>query len=212
MQRVILLLSALALAAAQAQSPQIITNSSFEELGLRGFPADWERVGAEASVTDDAHSGKRALRFVRPVDAKRETGLNREWKAHSGEQGKMLDVLKGGIRFWYKARSADDCRMFVYLIPMNEEPLEGTGSQRAMFEVPATHVGDGKWHEGALRYDFTDNDKVKWVHVSVRLRGGPGEMLFDDVTWVEKVGPQMQLVKPRIWEIKSSGGRQCLVV
>ncbi len=211
--RTICLIAALALASLgsiAAPAEEVISNPSFEVLDADGLPKDWQRVGAQVEPTTDAHSGKRALRFVRPAEnATRETGLNRDWTPHNGEQGKMLAKLKGGIRFWYKAVRAEDCRMAVYVIPMSADPIENTGARRATYEIPASHVGDGQWHEAALKYDFTDNDKAKWVHVAVRLQGGAGEMLFDDVKWVEKVGPQIALVKPRIWEIKASGGKQC---
>ena len=193
------------------QAGEIISNPSFETLRPDGFPQDWERVGRIVEVSDDAHTGKHALRFERPQDAKSETGLNRTWKQSSGQQGKMLAVLKGGIRFWYKAMRSDKCRLMVYLIPMNATPLERTDSKRAAFEVPSRHVGDGQWHEGALKYDFTDDPKAKWVHVSVRLVGGPGEMLFDDVRYVERVGPQLTLAKPRVFEEPGSKGERCTV-
>ena len=196
---------------AAAWPQQIISNPGFETIGPKGFPADWEPVGQTASATRTAHNGQYALRFVRKEGPSRETGLNREWKAHSGSQGKMLSVLKGGIRFWYKAVSARDCHLRVYVIPMSEAPIEGTGSKRADFDVPAHHVGDGQWHEGALKYDFTDNPKVKWAHVAVRLVGAAGEMLFDDVRWVERVGPQIALAKPRLFEVPGSAGEQCMV-
>ena len=37
----------------------------------------------------------------------------------------------------------------------------GTGEPRTTFTVPPDHVGDGQWHEGVLRFDFTAAPKVK---------------------------------------------------
>ncbi len=213
MRRLVIPFAAAAALLCDAALPaQPVTNGGFETLGPSGFPADWEPVGAQVEVSRDAHSGRRALRFVRPENAKTETGLNRAWKPRSGEQGKMLAELKGGVRFWYKAVRSDGCRMVVYVIPMTSDPIERTGSRRAEFVIPASRVGDGRWHEGALKYDFTDNPKVKWVHVSVRLQRGPGEMLFDDVRWVRKVGPRIALLKPRAYETPGGDGRSALVL
>ena len=123
------------------------TNGSFETLSQGGFPADWEPVGqtVEVATGKDARTGKRALRMVRAADAKSpETGLNRAWKAHSGQRGAMIDRLRGGIDFWYKAVSADAAQLRIYAIPMTAEPIEKTKSPRATFIVPPAQVGDGQ--------------------------------------------------------------------
>jgi len=204
-------LTCLCLLAALSPAQEVLTNGGFEQLRPDGFPADWQQVGSVVGVSRDAHSGEHALRFERKPEAKGLCGLNRRWSAHSGEQGTMIDRLKGGIRFWYKAPRSDGCHMSVYIIPMSADPLENTGSPRAEYAVPPNHMGDGEWHPGVLRYDFTDNRRVKWLHVSVRLRDGAGELLFDDVRWVEKVGAVMQLVKPRLFEVRASGGKEATV-
>ncbi len=202
------LVIALSAACAAAENP--CTNGSFETLDEKGFPVDWGAVGQTVEISDDAHSGKRSLRMARAAETETpETGLNRAWKPDSGEQGKMIGRLKGGIDFWYKAVSADRATLRVYAIPMNAEPKEGTGSQRATFTVPEHHVGDGEWHRAKLRYDFTDNEKVRWVHFAARIVGAAGELLLDDVAYVEKVGPLVRFGKARLDEDPRRPGRRC---
>ena len=191
------------------QTPNPISNGGFEELQPNGFPVDWEAVGQTVEVTTKAHAGNRALRFVRTKETKvAETGLNRRWRLDSGEQGAMLDRLKGGITFWYQAVSAKDTKLTVQVIPMSAKPIEDTGEARAMFTVPAEHVGDGQWHQGWLKYDFTGNAKVKWLHVGARLLGDEGELLLDDFAWVERVGPLLRITKLTLTEDKQKPGER----
>ncbi|MFW6163118.1 MAG: hypothetical protein ACODAJ_10155, partial [Planctomycetota bacterium] len=202
-------LALLALPGLAAENP--CTNGSFERLDEDGFPADWEAVGQTVEASSDAHSGQRSLRMLRTAETEsRETGLNRAWTPDSGERGKMIARLKGGIDFWYKALAAEDATLRVYVIPMNAEPKEGTGSQRATFVVPRQHVGDGQWHHGRLAYDFTDNEKVRWVHISARVAGTAGGLLLDDVSYVERVGPLVRFGKARLDEDAKQPGRRCV--
>lgn len=195
------------------QEPNPVTNGSFEELGPKGFPVDWEPVGETVGVSKDAHSGKYSLRMVRTPETKTtETGLNRAWQAHSGQQGAMLSQLKGGILFWYKAVSASEgTQLNIYVIPMSARPLEDTGEPRTVFTVPAHHIGDGQWHWGALKYDYTGSPKVKWVHVSARIVGRAGELLLDDVRYVPQIGPWVRVQEVRLEEDSQSPGSRCTV-
>ncbi|MCS7254384.1 MAG: hypothetical protein RMK18_08305 [Armatimonadota bacterium] len=195
----------------QEQNP--VTNGGFEELGPDGFPVDWAPVGETVVVSRDAHSGKYSLRMVRTQKTKTvETGLNRAWQPHSGQRGAMLSQLKGGILFWYKAVSAyEGTQLNIYIIPMSARPLEDTGEPRAVFTVPAHHIGDGKWHLGALKYDYTGNPKVKWVHVAARIVGRAGELLLDDVKYVPQVGPWVLLKEVGLEEDTKSPGYRCTV-
>jgi hypothetical protein len=191
-----------------------VTNGGFEIVGADGFPVDWEAVGgppdSEIGVSNDAHSGKHSLRLLRIKDTKRETGLNRAWKAFSGEQGAMLSQLKGAILFWYKAVSAvDNARLVFYVIPMSSKPLEDTGLPRAYYTVPKSHIGDGKWHKGIVAYDFTQSPKVKWVQVAPRIVGGRGEWLLDDISYVERAGPVPQIHEVKLIETKGKEGEEC---
>jgi hypothetical protein len=194
--------------------PGPITNGGFEELDLDGWAVDWERVGEQVSLTKDAHSGKNAAllrRTQKAIDDNRETGLNRTWQAHSGEQGAMLAERKGGVKFWYKVPKAPaGAQIRLNMIPMSSDPLENTGSARQWYGVPAEHFGDGQWHEGMTAYDFTENEKCKWVHVSPRIRAEkPVEWIIDDITWVRSVGALASVVKMDLREVTGQEGRQC---
>lgn len=196
-----LALSFLATAPPAADNP--CTNGSFEELAPNGFPADWGAVGGTVDVSADAHAGQRALRFRRTKETETaETGLNR---------GPLIDRLRGGMDFWYKAGSARGTKLHVQVIPMNDEPREGTGSPRATFTVPDDHVGDGHWHHARLKYDFTDNPKVKSVHFAVRIVGADGELLLDDVSYVERVGQVLRFGKITVEEDAKQAGQRCTV-
>ncbi|MFH1264773.1 MAG: hypothetical protein ABIK89_03555, partial [Planctomycetota bacterium] len=189
--------------AAPPASNNPCTNGSFEDLAPSGFPADWGAIGKTVEVSSDAHSGKRALHFRRTKQTDTvETGLNR---------GPLIDRLKGGVDFWYKAMSVHSTKLNVHVIPMNDEPREGTGSPRATFTVPDRHVGDGRWHHGRLKYDFTDNPKVKWVHFAVRIVGSEGELLLDDVSYVERVGKVLRFGKLKVEEDAEKAGERCTV-
>ncbi|MBC7286868.1 MAG: hypothetical protein H5T86_02270 [Armatimonadetes bacterium] len=198
------------------QNANPITNGSFETLGPDGWAVDWEQVGREVAITHDARTGQNAVLLRRTQDAidkKLETGLNRAWKAHSGEQGKMLSQRKGGVVFWYKVpRAPKSAHLRFYMIPMTADPIEGTGGGRQWFEVPPEHFGDGKWHQGMVAYDFTDLEKCKWVQVSPRIISDePAEWIIDDVEWVESIGPLAQVASLRLMEVPGREGRECTV-
>jgi hypothetical protein len=179
-----------------AQNP--MTNGGFEILDAQDRPVDWQLLGETVTATTDAHSGKYALRFERGTgrDVPFEIGLNRDWTPDSGQQGKMLAERKGGIVFWYKLVSAaPNAEVSVQVIPMSARPFEDTGSARAIYRIPLQRAGDGRWHRGKLVYDFTDNPKVKWVHVGVRLTGGPAVLIVDDMEYAERVGAVLQFEK-----------------
>ncbi|WP_347244113.1 hypothetical protein [Thermogutta sp.] len=179
------------------------TNGSFEILGKNGFPVDWGPVGREVSLSSDAHSGKYALRLVRTAEtATPETGLNRT---------RLITELKGGIDFWYKAVSAEGAQLNIYVIPVNEEGIERTGSPRATFTIPEDHIGDGHWHHARLKYDYTDNPKVKSVHFAARIVGTAGELLLDDFQYVAKVGPVPHIKKVLLEEDPQTPGREARI-
>ena len=187
-----------------------VTNGGFEVIGDDGVPVDWQTLG-EFEITQDAHSGNHAVALFR--DSREGLcGLNRVWTPDNGEQGTMLSELKGGIRFWYKAEQmAPDASLVVEIIPMSERPWEDTGAMRVSFSVPDAHVGDGRWHEGAIKYDFTDQPKVKWVHISPRLRGDAARMVLDDFSWVDSVGPLPLISELKLEEVAGKEGDECFV-
>jgi len=194
-------------ASAAAPPGNPCTNGSFEKLAPNGFPVDWSPVGRTVRVSNDAHSGRYSLELLRlPDTPTRETGLNRGWRPGS-RGGAMLTELRGGIDFWYKAIAADDAQLNIYVIPMNDEPREGTGSPRAVYTVPAEHIGDGQWHHARLKYDYTNNPKVKWVHFAARIVGTTGHLLLDDISYVEQVGPLLSLSGVWFEEHQQAPGR-----
>ena len=149
---------------------------------MKGALLDWEVVGG-ATTDADAHSGRQCLRLVHTAE-RAQTYLNRRWKLKGGEQGAMLDRLKGEVAYWYKAVSAKDASLWLGVIPMSVDPLEDTGAPRTGIKVPAEHVGDGQWHRVTIPYDYTGNPKVKWVHVSCFLDGSAAELLLDDLEFL----------------------------
>lgn len=208
MNRALVILLWLCCLACWAQNP--LTNGGFELLDTQGRPLDWQRLGDTVTVTTDAHSGRYALRFERGSGANvpPEVGLNRDWMPDSGQQGKMLTERKGGIVFWYKLLSASpSASVSVQVIPMSARPFEDTGSSRAIYQIPLHHAGDGQWHQGKLVYDFTDNPKVRWVHVGVRLTGGPAVLIVDDMEYVERVGAVLQFEKMHFYPDRSAPDR-----
>ncbi len=207
------ILLAISLFGAAPDAPNPCTNGSFEELDPNGFPAGWSPVGKTVEVSADAHSGKRSLRFLRKAGTppQEETGLNRGWDAQA-KKSTLIDRLKGGMDFWYKAPSAADANLQVYVIPVGAEGIENTGAPRAKFTVPKDHVGDGQWHHGRLKYDFAKNPKAKWVHFAARIEGSAGELLLDDLSYVEKVGPVLRFGTVRIEEDPKRPGERCTLV
>lgn len=176
-----------------------VTNGGFEQIDPRtGFAVDWSPVGTSVRVVSEARSGQRALLLERGTGpgVPPEVGLNREWSPNSGQQGAMLGQLSGGILYRYKLlRAAPDANISFQIIPMSGRAYEDTKAGRVIRKVPTAHAGDGLWHEVRVRYDFTKTPDVKWVHVAVRLTGGPGALLVDDIEYVESVGPLLTLEK-----------------
>lgn len=186
--------------AEQPDAENPCTNGSFEVPAANGFPADWGAVGRDVTVCSTAHTGRYALRMARAADASTsETGINRI---------QLITELKGGVEFWYQAPAAQGSKLNVYVIPVNDQGVERTGSARATFTVPEDHVGDGKWHTARLKYDYTDNPKVKAVHFAARIVGTSGELLLDDVRYIPNVGPIPLIKKLTLDEDPQNPGRR----
>lgn len=189
-------IAVLRLASAVVADQPIVTNGGFE--AVKGsLSDDWSPVVSHpdnrCETTTDAHTGRRALRLSRVVD-EGEVGFNRAWEPRSGKQGTMLSRRKGGLVFWYKVvRMSDDAQMELMAIPMNAQPFEESPARRTIYTVPRAHVGDDTWHRAVFKYDYTANPKVKWIHVSGRLNRGTGEVLVDDVSFLRKVGPLVEV-------------------
>ncbi len=187
------------------------TNGSFEEVDAAGVAVDWQPMGQVTVIDSDAHTGKRCLRIVRTGrEDYPESGLNRAWVGKNGKRGAMLAETRGGMEFWYKVPSADAKKISLLVIPMNAEPLEEVGSQRRAFDIPDDHKGDGRWHRGRLKYDYTGDPKVKWVHFAARLLE-PGEVLLDDFAYLEHVGPMPAIEKVRLEESADAPGERAVL-
>lgn len=193
----------------EGAAEQPCTNGSFEQLAPNGFPADWVPVGKGVEVSSDAHSGQRSLRLLRSGEGDAaETGVNRaNRRSGSATATGLIDRLKGGIDFWYKAVSADRAELNVYVIPMTERLLEYAAG-RATYTVPAEQVGDGQWHHARLKYDFSGQPDVRFVHFAARIVGRSGELLLDDVSYVERVGAVLRFNTPRLEEDLQQPGRR----
>lgn len=188
------------------------TNGSFETLSARGFPQDWLPVGGLVELSSDAHTGSHSVRMVRTAETEAaETGLNRAFGSPADRRGAMLDARSGGIDFWYKAVSAGDAELCIYAIPMDADAVEKTGAPRAKFAVPPHHVGDGQWHHGRLKYDFAEHPKVRWLQFAARIVGTSGELLLDDVSYVERVGTLLRVTDLRLEEDAERPGELCVV-
>lgn len=192
--------------AVEAGSEAVCTNGSFEQLDQRNFPADWGPVGRTVELTNDTHTGQKAVRLLRTAATPPtvETGLNR---------GKLIDRVQGGMEFWYKAVAGHSAKLRIMVIPVGVEGREGTGSLRAEYVVPLEHVGDGQWHQARIHYDYSDNPKVHRVHFAARITGQAGELLLDDIRYLERTGPILR-ISPLRWEENSDrpGERAVLAV
>ncbi len=184
------------------------TNGSFEEVGANGIPIDWSPMG-ESVLSADAHSGRNSFQVIRRSEVfGPEAGLNRDWVPESGQQGAMIGQTRGGMEFWYKSLSRKGAVMNVMVIPMNGKPLEETSASRTTYEIPGEHDGDGVWHRMRIKYDYTSNPEVKWVHFAARVAAGFGEFLIDDISYLDEVGPFLILDGLRIEEDKEAPGER----
>ncbi|MBM3492890.1 MAG: hypothetical protein FJX72_01000, partial [Armatimonadetes bacterium] len=177
-----------------------ITNGGFETLGDGYFPADWSAVGPGVAVSTECRTGRHALRLNRSAanPMPPETGLNRGWTPNAG-RGAMLDCTRGILHAWFRLRSASpDASVALVVIPMGEPGFENTGEMRAMRTIPGDLAGDGLWHEAKLAFDYSKNAAVKWVHVGVRMTGGPADLLVDDFSLADGDEPILQFEKVRV--------------
>ncbi len=212
MGRLVIAAMAALMYASVSRADNVITNGGFERLDAAYFPADWSAVGRGVSVTTDAHSGRYALRLNRsrttPMDP--ETGLNRGWNPNGG-RGAMLDETHGIVRAWIKVNSAaTDASIVLVVIPMAEPGFENTGEQRAIRTIPAD-MADGRWHEFRVAYDYRANKDVRWVHVGMRLTGGPADVIVDDFEYIAGAAPILQFEKLHIYPDKAEPDRRAML-
>jgi len=172
---------------ARGEQPRnLCANPGFEMLNPAGdnFPVNWG--GPHNVVIDkDAHAGSVAIRLACRVD---ETAY-----VNSTE----MRVRRGVVTFHYKAiRSGSAGRnLCMCAIAL----ARGSGElTRVWTAVPEAHVGDGNWHEGKLKFDFTTNMAVDSVLLGPRVNevgpAGEGEWLVDDIECFEDhVGPRPEI-------------------
>ena len=186
--------------AATLQQENLCTNGGFEVLDDNGSPKDWTGFhrgrhdeDVIMGVSGDSHSGERSFSFV--VKGTHSAGLNRRYSPGS-DVGALIPLVKGIARFWYKAIASgsegDNLRFCV--IAMDERGQSDLG--RVQYVVPATHVGDGQWHEGVIEFDFSGNSAARYVHAAPRVneggRASRGAILFDDIV-VTRLGARLKV-------------------
>jgi len=186
----------------------LCTNGGFEDGEENGVARDWEYFGREFELTEDCHSGNKAM-LLRAVN-RLPMGLNRRW-VMGKDVGTMIPLTRGRISFWYKIISSqtkgDNLRF--YAIGM---PADATGEKgRASFTFPPEHVGDGKWHRGEFTFDFSSNPNIKYIHVAPRINEGgtpgTGEMILDDIV-VSKMGPLLKISSLSVSRAIMSAGEE----
>jgi hypothetical protein len=165
-------------------------NPGFELLNPAGnnFPVGWN-TPLGTMIDKGAHSGAIALHMA----------------AAAGERaavnGSPIAIRSGVVTFWYKAlksgSEATNLRMFV--IGLDSVDQE---TARAAAPVPREHVGDGRWHQGKVDFDFGADLRTEKVFVAPRINEAPsdlgmdegGEWLLDDFVCVEtRIGPRAEI-------------------
>jgi len=193
-------------------SAEPISNGGFEQLDENGFPKAWAPVkgrleGGTASivVTDDAHSGKRAVRLE--LDAEKGmVGLNRRYKRGAGA-GDMLTALKGGVEFWYKLVNHEGATVTFNIIPMKADGLE-FGGNRTTFVIPP-QTADGEWHRWRIKYDYTKMPEVKYIQIAPRIHHGKATVIFDDIKFMERIGGFLHIAERSLTEVAGREGKEC---
>lgn len=127
---------------------------------------------------------------------------------------KKLPVLYGKALFSYKAieSSAKVINLLVSIIPMQGELanslLEVGGSfevdpdnayspYRKRYHIPHAHIGDGKWHEAELEFDFRDIPTAAYSIFAIRInegcpKPGSGKILARSIKILSYKRPEAQ--------------------
>lgn len=178
-----------------------LTNGGFEEIDANGLPIGWSifwargEIGRDvlAEVTDDSFEGERAFRMK--VTSKATLGLNRRYPVIGRDKpapslGDLLPVKRGGFTFRYKLIETRGDNVRFYVIPMGRDNFET--ANRTTYILPRLFAGDGKWHIGAIAFDYSKILEVNSVQVAPRINEGgepgPGGMILDDIRYVERMG------------------------
>ncbi|MGQ9651428.1 MAG: discoidin domain-containing protein [Phycisphaerae bacterium] len=162
------------------QTPDnLCKNPGFELLNRAGdnFPLNWtalQNPADQATVTIDkiTHGGSIAVRLS--VTPEGVAGINSD----------PIPATKGVATFWYQiVRSdsgGDNLRLFMIAVASDAAEVA-----RAGYQLPAEHVGDGRWHQGRAEFDFSSQAGVNAVIVAPRINeqtaAAAGEWLVDDV-------------------------------
>lgn len=175
-----------------------VSNGGFEEI-KNNFPVDWVGyvAGKGKGVVEpirEAHTGSYAILLRADKDSV--AGLNRVYPAGQPGQeipdiGALCPQKKGVFTFWYKVKKAGKDNVRFYIIPMKSDNLE-MGGGRATYIIPSIFAGDGRWHFGALAYDYTRFPEVRTVQIAPRINEGgtraEGEVIIDDIEYHERFG------------------------
>jgi len=158
----------------------LCSNGDFEilqEALARPLPQDWSGFTrgrtAALDVSNDAWRGKHSLHLsARAGDV---VGMN----------SAVMPIGHGNVRFRYKAlaSTADGANLAIYAIGLSAP--KGAEVTRQGYSPPSEHVGDGKWHEASLEFDFS-SQHISHCLIAPRINeatamAGDGEWLIDAV-------------------------------
>jgi hypothetical protein len=123
---------------------------------------------------------------------------------------KMMEFLVGKVRLSYQARTCwkPHMNLQICIIPMQShqigrllevgtdhknDPDNGFSPYREKRFIPHQHVGDGKWHEMEITFDFRETQDATYSILALRInegctKPGPGNFLVRNVRLFELVG------------------------
>ena len=101
---------------------------------------------------------------------------------------KYFDILKGKVRFEYKAiqSTAENPNLLFCMIPMQgkpyellevgakvtDEPANAFSPYRERYFVPEWHIGDNLWHQTTIDFDFKNTPKASYSIFAPRINEG----------------------------------------
>lgn len=174
-------------------------NGDFERLQdavARPLPQNWDTFGQGATgrveMSDDAFQGKRSLRTA--TTASDRVGAN----------SAIIPIGCGRIRFHYKVLNSSVGGANLALYAIGLAGLGGGEVTRQGLVPPKKHVGDGKWHQGDLNFDFSPKG-VGHALIGIRINEGGaignGDWLIDAVeVYFAPKGPQLKFAN--VWSDK----------
>jgi hypothetical protein len=172
-------------------SENLCSNGDFEQ-GTGGWTVFQRPDGsAWVKLTEDAHSGKWAMELYCRDD--KPVVLNRIYHAPD-DPGSMIPLVRGVAEFRYKAISSEaEGNLIFYVIGMNDQLRECV---RSKYVIPQEHIGDGRWHEGKVEFDFRKTE-AKYIQIAPRINESPkrgaGRWIVDDIV-VHKIPARLEVV------------------